>query len=350
MNNCRGFGQITVPDNASLTANGSSFATSSFTGNYFISGTGVVYLQNCHFGSCNDTGKYVLQSTLGTVTTQSAISSVVNCTVGDVNSTFITNYLRLYETGLVYNVLGCGLAQQGSILKSVNVSTDYSLQMGDHYIGVDTSGGAITINLPDGTSSVNANQDQSFIIKDVSGDAGTNPITITTVGGTVTIDGATSKLINVAYGALTIKFDGTNYFLISADLSLYSEGVWTPTLDGTTPGTTTYSSQNGYYSRVGNLVTVIGSVNYTAATGTGNMEIGGLPFTIRNQTQGTVIGSILISSAGTAWPAGTTFSSLYGMINTTTCSIYCSGTLSAGGFMQMANTDGGVSFTLTYQV
>jgi hypothetical protein len=222
--------------------------------------------------------------------------------------------------------------------------------MGDHYIGVDTSGGAITINLPDGTSSVNANQDQSFIIKDVSGDAGTNPITITTVGGTVTIDGATSKLINVAYGALTIKFDGTNYFLISADLSLYSEGVWTPTLDGTTPGTTTYSSQNGYYSRVGNLVTVIGSVNYTAATGTGNMEIGGLPFTIRNQTQGTVIGSILISSAGTAWPAGTTFSSLYGMINTTTCSIYCSGTLSAGGFMQMANTDGGVSFTLTYQV
>lgn len=134
-------------------------------------------------------------------------------------------------------------------------------------------------------------------------------------------------------------------------LNSYVEGTWTPTLTGASvAGTTTYSSQNGYYTKVGNIVTIIGTINYSAATGTGSMLIGDLPFTIKNQTDGPPIGALLISSAGTAWPGGTTFSSLYGILNSITCQIYCSGSSSAGGFLQLANTSGGISFTMTYQV
>lgn len=56
-------------------------------------------------------------------------------------------------------------------------------------------------------------------------------------------------------------------------------GSWTPTVFGaTSAGTTTYTAQNGSYSREGRLVTVSFEVSWSAASGTGNMKIGGLPF------------------------------------------------------------------------
>lgn len=56
------------------------------------------------------------------------------------------------------------------------------------------------------------------------------------------------------------------------------QGTYTPTyLGGTTAGTTTYTFQSGKYTRVGNLVTVIGQINWSAATGTGEARFS-LPF------------------------------------------------------------------------
>ena len=66
-----------------------------------------------------------------------------------------------------------------------------------------------TITLPDpATISI----DQSFIIKDQSGGAATNNITINTAAGT--IDGDASKLINTNYGSYSVKSNGTNYFVM----------------------------------------------------------------------------------------------------------------------------------------
>jgi hypothetical protein len=61
----------------------------------------------------------------------------------------------------------------------------------------------------------------------------------------------------------------------------YEEGTWTPVIrGGTTAGTTTYASnRNGRYTKVGNIVTVQFTVGWTNATGTGALEISGLPFT-----------------------------------------------------------------------
>jgi hypothetical protein len=63
-------------------------------------------------------------------------------------------------------------------------------------------------------------------------------------------------------------------------LSVYEEGTWTPTIDGsTTFGTQTYSAQDGNYVRVGNLVTVWGRVTLSGTSGAvGFVIIGGLPF------------------------------------------------------------------------
>lgn len=64
----------------------------------------------------------------------------------------------------------------------------------------------------------------------------------------------------------------------------YEEGVWTPVIVSSGGGAATYSSQQGYYTKVGKLVTVTGYIN-TATKGTlaaGNVTITGLPFTIEN--------------------------------------------------------------------
>jgi hypothetical protein len=59
----------------------------------------------------------------------------------------------------------------------------------------------------------------------------------------------------------------------------YVTSTYTPTyLGGSTAGTTTYSQQSGFYTRIGRLIFVNGRVVWTNATGTG-IAIISLPFT-----------------------------------------------------------------------
>lgn len=74
------------------------------------------------------------------------------------------------------------------------------------YCSCDPSGGAITLDFPS-----NPSQGQIFIVKDATGSAGTNHITITTTGGTITFDGATSLTISTNYGVSRLIWNGTNY-------------------------------------------------------------------------------------------------------------------------------------------
>ncbi|MET0155473.1 MAG: DUF2793 domain-containing protein [Rickettsiales bacterium] len=77
-------------------------------------------------------------------------------------------------------------------------------------------------------------------------------------------------------GAGGLSFDGgANY------LGRYERGAFTPTLFGATAaGTTTYTTQDGVYRRVDDLVFGNGRVIWTNATGTGGARIGGLPFAV----------------------------------------------------------------------
>lgn len=135
-------------------------------------------------------------------------------------------------------------------------------------------------------------------------------------------------------------------------LSNYTEGTWTPTLQGASvAGTTTYTSQNGYYTRIGNMVTVWGKITGSAATGTGNAQIGALPFTIKNLTgyapQGVLSSQ---SAAGWIWPTSSTYLVSYGLSNSTTAWIETCGKAGANEFLQMANAAFSFFFTMSYQV
>lgn len=72
--------------------------------------------------------------------------------------------------------------------------------------------------------------------------------------------------------------------LLARSFILYDKGTYTPTyLGATTAGTTTYTTQDGFYTRIGRWVFFHGRVIWTAATGTGSAIVS-LPFTSANVT------------------------------------------------------------------
>lgn len=95
----------------------------------------------------------------------------------------------------------------GSLISITTVNTTpYVVGTDDYYLSVQTSLSAYTIELP------NAPQTgRSFIIKDANGNAAANNITVTTVGGVVTIDGVTSFVMNTAYQSIQVVFNGSSY-------------------------------------------------------------------------------------------------------------------------------------------
>jgi hypothetical protein len=92
----------------------------------------------------------------------------------------------------------------------------------------------------------------------------------------------------------------------------YEEGTWTPTfiLRDTTYGSTSYSNQDGYYTKIGNEVFVSCYCRFSAWSGGSNNEvrITGLPFTNANTTGGVMplYGSNPTKRASLgAWATGT---------------------------------------------
>ena len=62
-------------------------------------------------------------------------------------------------------------------------------------------------------------------------------------------------------------------------LTWYEEGAFTPVVQGSTSaGTATYAAQAGSYTRIGRLVHFQIYVVWSAGSGTGNLQVGGLPF------------------------------------------------------------------------
>jgi hypothetical protein len=85
-------------------------------------------------------------------------------------------------------------------------ASPYTVLSTDQFLAVQSTGGAITIKLPNAPAT-----GRVIVIKDSTNDAATNNISVTTVGGTVTIDGQTTYTMNVNYQAISVVFDGSNY-------------------------------------------------------------------------------------------------------------------------------------------
>lgn len=101
-----------------------------------------------------------------------------------------------------------GLVDNGAlVLNYISTSTTpYVVAATDYYVSMDASGGAKQVNLPNAPTT-----NRMFVIKDQKGNAGTNNITVTTVGGIVNIDGATTFVMNTNRQAISLVFNGTSY-------------------------------------------------------------------------------------------------------------------------------------------
>jgi hypothetical protein len=75
----------------------------------------------------------------------------------------------------------------------------------------------------------------------------------------------------------------------------YEEGTWTPVIAGSTSaGTYTYAEQVGRYTKIGNIVHVVGSFwnIATSSAGSGNIHITGLPYVSENVDSLYTVGTI----------------------------------------------------------
>jgi hypothetical protein len=115
--------------------------------------------------------------------------------------------------------------------------------------------------------------------------SGTTTLTLPTTSGTVALTAsptftgqATIPTINLTGGQIT--FPATQSASADANtLDDYEEGTWTPTLLGSTTNPTVSSSNvSGSYTKIGNLVTIRCSANFTFTSGSGSARIGGIPF------------------------------------------------------------------------
>ncbi len=78
----------------------------------------------------------------------------------------------------------------------------------DEIIAVGTTSGAIAVYLP-----ASPIEGAVYTIKDASGNATTNNITVDTTDST-TIDGWSSFVISTVYGSLTLVFNGTQWSIV----------------------------------------------------------------------------------------------------------------------------------------
>ena len=92
-----------------------------------------------------------------------------------------------------------------------------------------------------------------------------------------------------------LKFNGDT--AAANALDDYEEGDWNPVLYGTTSaGTTTYTTQSGSYTKIGNLVTANIYLNWSNQTGSGDMVIGSFPFTRKSGSNYGTVGTVVFSN------------------------------------------------------
>ena len=126
-------------------------------------------------------------------------------------------------------------------------------------------------------------------------------------------------------------------------LNWYEEGTWTPAFTFSTPGdlAVTYTTQVGFYTRTGSLVTaffrcVASALTYTTASG--NFIISGLPFTSNATTAWYGVGPIIVSGVNlTAFAATTKYANTRLAPNTTLINILLSGDSQASAYAASAS-------------
>lgn len=141
----------------------------------------------------------------------------------------------------------------------------------------------------------------------------------------------------------------------SGQTTFYATGTFTPTLVGSTiAGTFTYTLQSGNYTRNGRIVFVTAHISISAITvaPTGNLQLGGLPFTSGTPDPGT-----LNLSDYTGFTLGAGYSQLGARMNASakTALLIKSGSaiqalVLAGGALALIGGSAEIVYSGTYQI
>ncbi len=310
----------------------------------------VVNFNNCRLSCVNNTGISFTSSSA------SASISLFRC-IGTIDTTGITFFASSSAGLLSMNyttVSNTGASTTASTISAGSLNANYCT-----FSFPITSSGSGSVNCTYCTFTTSATNTTCLtlgvgasleVCRFASGSA-----SAISIGGTTTIVNSTvaSSNTNPISGAGTlnytgVEFSGSGHIISTTTQSYFQSGTFTPTLTGSaTAGTTTYSSQAGNWSKVGNLVQIDIVVAGSAATGTGNATIGGLPFAPIVGTRGSLLSN---SAAGWAWPAGTTMLTPQLLAGNTTMTLYGSGTASLGGPLQMVNASFNFQIHVIYQI
>lgn len=137
-------------------------------------------------------------------------------TVGTQTSTFISGIAGITVANKNFVTINTVTGEMGSQSAGGNVVTytavnfaasPYTVLATDQYIAVDSSGGAVTLRFPNAPATTGT----TWTVKDKTGNALANNITITTPGGVVNFDGATTFVMNVNYQAVNLLWNGASY-------------------------------------------------------------------------------------------------------------------------------------------
>lgn len=190
---------------------GSSYITSE-SSNIVIGNTGMTSESNAiHIGTQGSGGGeqnvcYIAGIegvNIGSVATVVSISSFT----GQLGSTTITAGTGITVTPGANTITVSASGTSNFDYTGVNVGrSPYVVISTDEYLAVDSSGGAVTIELPNAPA-----VGRSYIIKDSTGSAAVHNITIISVSGAVTIDGSTTFVMNTNYEAIQVLFNGSTY-------------------------------------------------------------------------------------------------------------------------------------------
>jgi hypothetical protein len=138
-------------------------------------------------------------------------------------------------------------------------SASYTATGADDLIAYSTLSAPRTVTLPDATTVASSTSAQLIEVKDETGNAATSNITIATTGGQ-TIDGASTAVINTAYGSITFYTNGTNWFTMSNNNTGGGGGSGTVT-------TASVVSANGFAGTVATATSTPAITISTSVTG-----------------------------------------------------------------------------------
>jgi hypothetical protein len=101
-----------------------------------------------------------------------------------------------------------------SNLRSVVTDANYTMSRLDHVVAYATLSATRTVYLPLVATAIT---NKKYTVKDESGNAATCNVALqpSSADTGVTIDGASSKVINVAYGYITVYSNGTQWFTVN---------------------------------------------------------------------------------------------------------------------------------------